>query len=48
MHASWVAFIAALVLFLASTAGFVPAFLTSKATAFAPIETGALPRRPAV
>ncbi len=40
MQAAWVCFIAALVLFAASVAGFVHAFRTSKATAFAPIDTG--------
>ena len=38
MLASWVCFIAALVLFLASIAGFVHAFRTSKSEAFAPVE----------
>jgi hypothetical protein len=43
MQAAWVAFFVALVLFLASIAGFVHAFRTSKATAFAPVETGTTP-----
>ena len=38
MLASWVCFIAALVLFLASIAGFIHAFRTSKSEAFAPVE----------
>jgi len=38
MLASWVCFIAALVLFLASIAGFVHAFRTSKSEAFGPVE----------
>jgi len=38
MQASWVAFLAALVLFVASIAGFVHAFRTSKSEAFAPVE----------
>jgi hypothetical protein len=38
MMASWVCFAAALVLLLASIAGFVHAFRTSKSEAFAPIE----------
>jgi hypothetical protein len=40
MLASWVCFAAALVLLLASAAGFIHAFRTSKATAFAPVEPG--------
>ena len=44
MMASWVCFIAALVLFLASCAGFAHAFRTSKEEAFAPVEhTGMQP-----
>ncbi len=43
MMASWVCFIAALVLFLASAAGFVHAFRTSKAEAFAPVESPSTP-----
>jgi hypothetical protein len=45
MMAAWVCFGAALVLLLASIAGFVHAFRTSKATAFAPVEdpTGSHP-----
>jgi hypothetical protein len=39
MMASWVCFAASLVLFLASAAGFVHAFRTSKEEAFAPIES---------
>jgi uncharacterized membrane protein len=38
MQAAWVAFIAALVLLLASIAGFVHAFRTTKDEAFAPVE----------
>ncbi len=38
MQAAWVAFAAALVLLLASAAGFVHAFRTSKEKAFAPVE----------
>jgi hypothetical protein len=38
MQAAWVAFAAAFVLLLASAAGFVHAFRTSKAEAFAPVE----------
>ena len=43
MMASWVCFIAALVLFLAAAAGFAHAFRTSKETAFAPVEHGMQP-----
>jgi hypothetical protein len=43
MQASWVAFIAAFVLLLASVAGFVHALRTSKAEAFAPVEAGPAP-----
>jgi hypothetical protein len=46
MQASWVAFFAALVLFLASIAGFVHAFRTSKETAFAPVDTHGVPTAP--
>jgi hypothetical protein len=46
MQASWVCFIAALVLFAASIAGFIHAFGTSKATAFAPVETGTSTPKP--
>lgn len=38
MLASWVCFIAALVLFVASAAGFAHAFRTSRSEAFAPVE----------
>jgi hypothetical protein len=41
-----VCFIAALVLFAASIAGFIHAFGTSKATAFAPVETGTSTPKP--
>jgi hypothetical protein len=40
MQASWVTFLAAFVLFLASIAGFVHAFRTSKSEAVAPVESG--------
>jgi hypothetical protein len=43
MQASWVAFIAAFVLLVASVAGFVHAFRTSKNEAFAPVEAGPAP-----
>jgi hypothetical protein len=43
MQASWVAFFAAIVLLLASIAGFVHAFRTSKAQAFAPVEHPVMP-----
>ena len=43
MMASWVCFIAALVLFAASIAGFVHAFRTSKSEAFAPVEKATPP-----
>jgi hypothetical protein len=43
MQASWVAFVAALVLFLASIAGFVHAFRTAKSEAFAPVEKAPSP-----
>jgi len=43
MLASWVAFLAAGILFLASIAGFIHAFRTSKSEAFAPVERGASP-----
>lgn len=38
MQAAWVCFIAAFVLFVASIAGFVHAFRTSRSEAFAPVE----------
>ena len=38
MQASWVAFFAALILFVASIAGFIHAFRTSKSEAFAPVD----------
>jgi uncharacterized membrane protein len=41
MQAAWVAFIAAFVLLLASIAGFVHAFRTTKDEAFAPVEPSA-------
>ena len=43
MQASWVCFIAALVLFVASIAGFVHAFRTSKSEAFAPVDKAGSP-----
>jgi hypothetical protein len=43
MQVSWVAFGAAFVLLLASVAGFVHAFRTSKTEAFAPVEAGPAP-----
>jgi hypothetical protein len=43
MQASWVAFIAAFVLLVASVAGFVHAFRTSKTEAFAPVDAGPAP-----
>jgi hypothetical protein len=43
MQASWVCFAAALVLLLASIAGFIHAFRTSKAEAFAAVEQGSSP-----
>ena len=42
MMASWVCFMAALVLFIASAAGFAHAFRTSKNEAFAPVEGGSV------
>jgi len=48
MMASWVCFIAALVLFLASAAGFAHAFRTSKSEAFAPVERGSAQPVPAI
>jgi hypothetical protein len=43
MMASWVAFFAAGILFLASIAGFVHAFRTSKSEAFAPVDKAGTP-----
>jgi hypothetical protein len=48
MLAAWVCFGAAFALFLASVAGFVHAFRTSKAQAFAPVETGPFAPAPAI
>jgi hypothetical protein len=47
MQAAWVCFIAALVLFAASVAGFLHAFRTSKETAFAPVDSGTSTPTPA-
>jgi hypothetical protein len=46
MQAAWVAFIAAIVLLVASIAGFVHAFRTSKTEAFAPTASQAEPKTP--
>jgi hypothetical protein len=46
MQASWVCFIAAFVLLLASIAGFVHAFRTSKEQAFAPVESASTNAQP--
>jgi hypothetical protein len=43
MQAAWVCFAAAIVLLVASVAGFVHAFRTSKAEAFAPVEATSTP-----
>jgi hypothetical protein len=48
MQAAWVAFIAAIVLLVASIFGFVHAFRTSKTEAFAPVAGEAEPRTPAL
>jgi hypothetical protein len=48
MLAAWVCFGAAFALFLASAAGFIHAFRTSKATAFAPVETRPIASSPAI
>jgi hypothetical protein len=46
MQASWVCFIAAFVLVLASAAGFLHAFRTSKEQAFAPVESASTSAQP--